>query len=942
MTRCRILRWILAYLLCAGMPLCADEVDFNRDIRPIFTKHCTACHGGVKAAGGISFVIRERAMAAGESGERAIVPGSPQQSEILRRIRSKDPDVVMPQPKHGPPLSSHEADLIEKWIAQGAEWKNHWAFEPPVDTVHTKIPDDIVPLDAIVSRKFGPNGVKASPPAPPEEWLRRTSFDLTGMPPDEGMLADFRTDWKAGPRAAKERVVDRLLASPRYGERWASVWLDLARYSDTYGFEKDPHREIWPYRDWVIRAFNQDMPFDRFTIEQLAGDLLPDAGAEQRLATAFHRNTQTNTEGGTDDEEYRVAAVIDRVNTTWTTWQATTFGCAQCHDHPYDPITQKEYYQFMAFFDSTLDHDLDDDFPKMKVAADPADRERVSQMERAIRASRDDLHKEGRSLKDRSTWLPFEIFDMRAKHGILKVRGNRIAAEGTLPVGNVYEIEASSTSFTSLLLEIFPESDNPAKWPERGSWVSRFEVWRIDAGGKAQMLPMADVFVDFVDAPLSPAPQGNVGGFPKIDRPRWAVFVPEAPFTGVAGERIRIVLKQSGATSGEQATPLRLFALHASREPHWTTASQDSARKAKWRKMAEAEGEWKKIPGSLVPIMSERPMPRDTRLFTRGNRLTKDSSVSPGTPIIFGAAGENPDRLAMARWLVGKSNPLTARVLANTLWAELFGEGIVVSQEDFGSSGEPPSDLILLDHLALRLRDHHRWSVKGMLREIVLSETYGRTHRATPDMIAKDPHNRLLARGPRVRLTAEMLRDQALAVSGLISTKMFGPPVYPPQPDGVWRSVYSGAKWKESQGEDRYRRAVYTYSKRTSGYPAFLTFDAPSRDLCSARRIRSNTPLQALVALNDPAHIECARGLAARMAAHSPVLAGRISYGIRICGQRDATPRVLDELSALHADALAAYTADPKLAAHLGDSPDAAALVLVANTILNLDSSLNR
>jgi len=347
------------------------EVLFNRDIRPIFAKNCTACHGGVKEAGGISFIFRERLLAEGESGAIPVVPGKPEISEMIRRVKNKDPDEIMPQPKHGPPLSSGDIATLEQWIKEGAKWEEHWAFMPPVETAVSGLKKEdwvAVPLDRHALKRIEAAGLKPSPHAGAAEWLRRVSFDLTGLPPNVDDLTALEKEWETSGQAARERMVDKLLASPSYGERWASVWLDLARYADTTGFEKDPHRDIWPWRDWVIKAFNEDKPYDQFTIEQMAGDLLPDATPDQILATAFHRNTQTNTEGGTDDEEYRVAAVIDRISTVWTTWQATTFGCVQCHSHPYDPIAHDEFYEFMDFFNGTEDSDLNVEYPKIKLA----------------------------------------------------------------------------------------------------------------------------------------------------------------------------------------------------------------------------------------------------------------------------------------------------------------------------------------------------------------------------------------------------------------------------------------------------------------------------------------------------------------------------------------------------------------------------------------------
>lgn len=942
---------LLALLLTIPATWAAERVEFNRDIRPILTKHCTACHGGVKEAGGISFIFRESATGEGESGEIPIVPGNPGKSDMLRRIRSKDPDEVMPKPKHGPPLSTAEAELVERWISQGAEWQNHWAYEPLKDPALPTPSSEAwaaAGMDRFVLDRLDQEKLKPSPEAPPAEWLRRVSYDLTGLPPSAEDLAAFLQSSAADARAARSQVVDRLLASPAYGERWAAMWLDLARYSDTYGFEKDPHRDIWPFRDWVIRAFNTDMPFDQFTIEQLAGDLLPDATADQRLATAFHRNTQCNTEGGTDDEEFRVAAVLDRVATTWTAWQAMTFGCVQCHAHPYDPIAHEEFYQFTAFFNNTKDCDQDDDYPRMKVASDPAKREESSRLEKQIRGLREQLNEGGVSLAASTTdWQSFTPDQFKPSHGKLSLHADGvIRAEGTLPTGCVHEVSGMAPAFTSLRVGILPDSGDPKKWPERGSLVTGFEVKLVDAAGVVTPVPLKEVFADYLGGPQDPHPGGDFGGFPKLEGPRWFVFVPAAPVMPPPGARLVISMNQGAQTAGNQATPVRNFTLEVSTRPEWTSLVNDPLRATFWQTHGEAVKQLAAIDGTMVPVMVERPAAgfRDTRVFARGNRLSKEDPVKPGIPSIFklGPWDKTSNRLDMARWLVSKENPLTARVLANRLWSELFGTGIVRTLEDFGTSGEVPSHPELLDHLAIRLRDHHRWSVKGMLREMVLSSTYLQSHRASADLVERDPGNRLLARGPRVRLTAEMVRDQALSAGGLLSAKMYGPPVYPPQPAGVWSSVYSGASWNESIGEDRYRRGIYTYSKRTSGFPGFLTFDAPSRDLCSARRITSNTPLQALITLNDPAHIEAAQALAKRMAAHSADPDARYAFGVLLATQQTASTEMIAELSRLHTEAREEYVKSPEVSSKLAADADGAALVLVANTILNLDSALNR
>ena len=939
---------LLFSLLLAPLVKGDESVQFNRDIRPILTKHCTACHGGVKEAGGISFIYREKALIEGKSGEIPIIPNDPGKSEMLRRIRSQDPEEIMPKPKHGPPLVAAEADLIERWIAQGAEWQDHWAFVPPVETAIGNLSDPAwptVPLDGFILQKLDQQSLNPTSAATPAEWLRRVSFDLTGLPPSPDDLDAFVQAHVKDPATAKKSTVDRLLSLPSFGERWASVWLDLARYSDTYGFEKDPNRDIWPYRDWVIRALNADMPYDQFSIEQLAGDLLENPTPDQRLATAFHRNTQTNTEDGSDDEEFRVAATIDRSTTTWTTWQATTFGCVQCHSHPYDPIEHDEFYQFLAFFNNSGDFDRTDDYPLMKIPGDSTKAAESSALEIKMAQLREQLNGAGLQLAENlANWRPFTPDQFNPSHGTLKLAADGvIRSEGTLPVGNIHRVSASAENFTAIRIDILPDHADPQKWPERGSYVSLFEVKSIDPAGITTPVHMKEVFTDYYREVTEPDSGGNVGGFPKLEGPRWAVFVPQQPFAAAAGSRLEIRLVHNRSTGGYQATPVRNFTLQLSENPTWTSIVDDPQRLTIRSERTELQKTYVAIPGLMVPVMVEAP-PRDTRVFARGNRLSKEHSVTAGVPKLLAGDAQKPNmtRLDMARWIANPSNPLTARVMVNRLWGEIFGTGIVETSEDFGTSGTPPSHPEMLDHLALRFENHHHWSIKAMLREIVLSATYGQSHRASAALVEKDPANRLLARGPRNRLTAEMVRDQALAVAGVLSPKMYGVPVFPPQPAGIWSSIYNAKTWTESIGEDRFRRAIYTYHKRTSSFPGFLTFDAPSRNLCSARRITSNTPLQALVTLNDPAHIEAAQHFAKRMSRHSTDLSTQLSFGILLATQQTATPLMIEELTKLQLAATADYEKTPSEAAKLAESATAAALVLTANTILNLDSALTR
>ncbi len=916
----------------------------------------------MKEAGGISFIYRNRALIEGESGEIAIVPGKPDQSEIMRRVRSKDPEEMMPKPKHGSPLKPDEIKLLETWISEGAKWEEHWAFMPPVEKNIPTLKNEAwptQPLDRFILANLENNNLAPSPQASAAEWLRRVSFDLTGLPPSIQDLTELEAAWNTDGKAAREKVVDQLLASPAYGERWATVWLDLARYADTFGFEKDPHRDIWPWRDWVIRSLNADMPYNQFTIEQMAGDLLPNATSDQILATAFHRNTQTNTEGGTDDEEYRIAAVIDRVSTVWTTWQATTFGCVQCHSHPYDPIAHEEFYEFMDFFNQSEDSDLKNESPRIKIAGDE-----WVKLNRETRTLREALDAEGHKITD-TKWQILENISFAPQHGTMRIdKDGMIFSEGNLRSGTTHKLSGHYPKIDALKFSVFPQSDNPKNWPEIGAFVTLFNIDKISTDGKRTPIPMGEVIADNLTGPTDPmsafAQKGigekfnrfmdksgrdgagsGLGEFPRITGPRWFVILPENQIALQPGETIEISLKQGANANESQPTYVRRFKIEVAEDARYTALRTDPKRAETWQKVFSNLDQMAAMKGPEVPVMLDRPAAgkRETRLFARGNRMNKEQIVKADVPDLLRGnfpKKEEVTRLDMARWMASAENPLTSRVIVNRLWGEVFGIGIVETMEDFGTSGTLPSNLALLDHLALRFQGEHKWSIKQALREIALSSTYLQSSKATPEMIDRDPKNQLVARGPRNRLTAEMVRDQTLAASGLLSKKMFGESVFPPQPAGVWSSVYSGANWKTSSGEDKFRRGIYTYTKRTSGFPGFLTFDAPSRDICSARRIVSNTPLQALVTMNDPAHIEFAAALAEKMRQHAATPAEQISFAYLTVTQRQPDPEILKELVALYDD-LKQDSSDAK--GSLGPDP---ALTLTANTILNLDASLTK
>ena len=668
---------ILSGIIIAAIPGCAppeQPISFADDIRPILKDKCMSCHGGVAQQGGLSFLFEAHLYQELKSGKQAVVPGNAAQSEIYQRVITDDPQKVMPP--EGEKLSPKEIALLKAWINQGAKWETHWAYIPPEKPAVPNSGRDWAKndIDHFILAKAVEKGLSPNPSAPAPALARRVSLDLIGFGPNPESVAFYVND--PTPKQY-ERLVDSLLASPHYGEKWASFWLDLARYADSQGFQKDHLRKtMWLYRDWVIYAFNQDMPFDTFTIAQLAGDLLPKPSEQDILATAFHRNTMTNDEGGTDDEEYRVRAVMDRVNTTMEAWQASTIACVQCHSHPYDPIRHEEYYQLKGYFNNTADRDLTSDYPK-KVLLSTAQREKIQ------------------------------------------------------------------------------------------------------------------------------------------------------------ASKARLASKEA-VLSEEERKALEDY-----------LASMDNL---------------------AVPILQELPdsAARKNPFFIRGNWLMQEGDLPPGVPQSYDKSTDTfpPNRLGLAQWLVDENNPLTARVLVNRIWHQLFGTGLVKTVEDFGIQGEYPSHPELLDYLADRLMHQHHWQLKPLIKEIVLSATYQQSVTIRPDHQEIDPANRLLMRAPRTRLSAEQIRDQALSVAGLLHREVYGPSVMPPQPEGVWNVIRNVASWQTSPGPQRYRRALYTFHRRVSPYPTMLTFDAPTRELCVSRRIPTNTPLQALTLLNDPVYVEAAAALA--------------------------------------------------------------------------------
>ncbi len=942
------------------------RVSFNEHIRPILANHCVACHGGVKQASGLSLIYRDKALAEGESGGRAIVPGNIEESYLVERISDPDPDYRMPPADHGPALSLREIELVKQWISEGAEWEEHWSFvaperHAPPETSRPNWAESAI--DPFVLARLDAERCTPSPAASKSEWLRRVTFDLVGLPPSaedrEAFLADDSEQ-------AYEKVVDRLLALPHFGERWAAMWLDLARYADTMGYEKDPHRDIWPYRDWLIRSLNDDMPYDQFLVKQLAGDLLPGADLSDRVATAFHRNTQTNTEGGTDDEEFRIAAVIDRVNTTWQVVGGLTFGCCQCHSHPYDPIEHEEFYRFLAVFNSTRDCDLDEETPQLDLPIDRADWPRAEELDRRISELRRTRHSQLMPLAEAAHLWRYLEFDEAKSTGEtqLVLRENpadglpEFVTQGTVTAHSMYQLSlrlpAGIDPVTAVRLESLPQDLGQAlQTPEMGFAVTRLMA-AIEVPGESVPRPLF-VRVAMCDEPeplLDPedcASDNNNGWavYPKLDRPRWAVFVFDEPVAIPAGSRLQLKLKQNRSATGEIALVVNRGRVGVSSDKRWAEVVASERFQALENELAELRAERSAMASTSLPVIDELDplLRRHTYVFERGNWLDKGKEVTPGVPTVFPALDTqgSVDRLAVARWFASPTHPLTSRVLVNRVWEQLFAKGLVETVGDFGTSGTLPSHPQLLDDLAARFQTDMQWSFKQLLRELVLSATYRQQSRATAQQVARDPENRLLGRGPRERLTAEMVRDQALVLSGRLSPQRYGPSVMPPQPEGVWRSVYSGAQWRVAEGDDRYRRGVYTYWKRTSPYPSMLTFDAPSREVCSVRRIATNTPLQPLVTMNDPVFVECAQGLAERMQQEGgETTEQQVAWALERATTDEPRRSAVAALVALYDDAFAAFDPrDPEMTV-LGQTSTAYASTIVASAILNLDDVMTK
>ncbi|MFN7805433.1 MAG: PSD1 and planctomycete cytochrome C domain-containing protein [Planctomycetaceae bacterium] len=947
----------------------AERVEFARDVLPILSANCFPCHGPDEhdRQAGLRLDGPQHISQSRKSGV-PVVPGKPAESLIWQRVETSDPDAVMPPPSSNKVLKPAQVELIRRWITEGGGWQRHWAFEPvrrPPGTLDDQVRQGLASLpDAGVALTLRPR-------ARPETLVRRLALDVTGLPPSLDEVEAFA----ANPSdQAWEELVDRLLARPQFGEHWARMWLDLARHADTKGYEKDLGRTVWPWRDWVVRALNADLPLGEFTERQLAGDLRDNPSVEDLVATAFHRNTMSNDEGGTDDEEFRVAAVKDRVDTTVQVWMGLTMGCSKCHSHKYDPISQADYYRFYAIFNQTEDADRFDDHPRLELPS-PEQQERRQELQQQVERRQGEMNEarrrqEEQELKGEGPWRPLVAKVGRSEGNAVLTPGDNaaISVTGPKPEKDVYVIEGTLAAgrHTALRIEAVP-----SQYPDGQQGLGRnpadpnfvLSELHLDllADGTATRQAWGEAKADFSQQgwPVAAAIDGDLktgwAVSPRSRETHVAQFELRTPLVLASETPVRITISQQYGNS----LLLARFRLWTS-EVAWgelTLPMPSPEVELARQSVAEAQQRLQQLAGEIpqLPVLKELSADRRrvTRIHNRGNFLDVGDEVQPAIPAGFGPVPptERPTRTDVARWLVNDENPLTPRVWANRIWARLHGIGLVETEEDFGALGSWPVNAPLLDWLAAEYRDQG-WSLKKLLRAIVLSEAYRQESETTETLRQVDPQNRWLSRGARYRLSAEVLRDQALAVSGLLSLKQGGPPVMPPQPAGLWRSTYNGRSWIDAEGEDRYRRGLYTYLKRTTPYPSFVMFDGGSGEVCQIRRVRTNTPLQALVTLNDPVYLEAAGGLANRVLTVEGPLVQRLQRGMSLAMLRAVSSAEVEPLARLHARALARFELAPEEAETLvkaarlppGDiaTAEAAAWIVVSSAILNLDEFLTR
>ena len=1157
--------WVWSKELPVSQAPAPGSIDFVRDVQPILQANCYKCHDGAKHKGGFRLDSKATAFIGGDSGDLSIVPHEPDKSKLVQLVRGDDPKSVMP-PK-GNRLTPAQVETLVRWVKQGANWPDgvdhpaaagsHWSFSPPTRPQLSAVKNQgwvRNPIDRFILARLEKEGLKPSPEADRYALIRRLSLDLIGLPPTPHEVEEFVADKSPD---AYEKLVDRLMDNPHYGEKWARHWLDLARYADSAGYGSDPLRyTTYRWRDWVINAFNQNKPYDQFTTEQIAGDLLPHPTTDQLIATAFNRNTMTNTEGGTDPEEYRVEAIKDRTDTTVQVWMGLTMGCAKCHTHKYDPITNREYYQLYAIFNQTEDANRSDEAPTIPTPT-PEQSQKMAALTQQIAEAQARLKNPAEWVKEEAAWeksLPskhtnwtvLNPTDAKSKNGatLMVQPDGSVLASGDLPATDTYTVTArvKMSKITGFRLEALPDPslpkggsgrnadggfvlndlrvaipaaetkpvsgryvrielpghekmlslaevqvfhdseniavkgkakqsstdfDGPAKlaidgktdgdyrkakstthtkksdnpWWEvdlgRSQRIDRVVLWnRTDEGAGARLTDFVVSVLDESRKPvwqttigpppnpslsLNPANTGEIvlaaasdsfhqtgatdwsasklisgdhsetSGWavaPRVSEPHYAVFETARDVGGEGETTLTFTLSQDFPNSPlghfrisatADARPIKaiseslvaaLATASADRTPEQNsqlikafleTAPEPRALVRRVEKLTE---ERDKVKPATTAIMRELPADRrrEDHVLVKGNFLNKGPIVPPDVPAAFNAFPKDAphNRLGLAQWIIAADNPLTARVEVNRLWSGLFGMGIVETQEDFGTQGTLPSNQPLLDWLAVEFMHPSDpaakpWDMKRMVKLMVTSAAYRQSSRVSPELEEKDPQNRLLARGPSKRLDAEFVRDQALALSGLLSQKMFGPSVFPPQPDGLWQAAFNGQRtYPTSTGEDRYRRGIYTFWRRTVPYPSMAAFDAPSREVCTIRRIQTSTPLQAFVTMNDPVYVECAQALARRIIQEGGTATkDRAKFALELCLCRPAERRQIDRLVALHDQELERYQKDPKAAAELatGDrgplpagmaAEDAAAWTVCSNVLLNVDGVLTK
>ena len=930
---------LLVILALPSLGVSESKIDFSRDIRPILSNYCFKCHGPDEGdrQGGLRLDVRAAAISALDSGTTAIVPGKTVESALVQRIVSDDPDLKMPPPSSNKQLSDAQKAMLRNWVAEGADYQPHWAFVKPQHSVPPAVEGSVSPvqnpIDSFLGQRLQREGLAMSPEADRMTLVRRAYLDLIGILPTPEEADAFVND--ASPNAY-ELLVDRLLASPHYGERWARRWLDLARYSDSNGYEKDRTRSIWPYRDWVINALNADMRFDQFTIRQIAGDMLPGATIDDMVATGFHRNTMLNEEGGVDPLEFSFLSNVDRVGTTATVWLGLTMACAQCHTHKYDPISHKEFYQFMAFFDQAEEPMIEVPQPDLAV--------RRAELESQIAAIETSL---AEKLPDRSRfdqwveqashkaidWTILEPIKMASNLPRLeRLEDNSILASGDQTKRDVYDISLANNqrpSIRAIRLEAIPHPSLPSGGPGReyyGEGVyGDFFLSKFTAAVQGTSIKLASVIQTVGDAKgiLDDVVETgwSIGGH--VGQPQIAIVTLAEPIGNATQIDLQLIFEKY------QASALGRFRISVTGDPRpletiqyptdveailcKPTADRTDAERGRLfnyyltiapeleperAKVAELRKQLPKYPTTLA--MKQRPADRyrPTQRHHRGEFLQPQEAVGAGTLEVLHALPQDAprDRLAFAKWLVDRENPLVGRVTMNRHWAAFFGHGLVRTTEDFGTQGELPSHPELLDWLAVEFMDHG-WSQKVMHKLIVMSATYRQSSRLNSDLLQRDPQNRLYARGPRVRLEAELVRDSFLAAAGLLGHKLNGPSVFPPQLNSITtEAAFVPMEWKVSEGEDRYRRSLYTFSKRSAPFAMYSTFDAPSGEACLPRRDISNTPLQALTLLNDAMFFETAQVLGQRYATTDGAMETRAADVFRRCLTR---PPEADELAEL-------------------------------------------